>query len=122
MMSNCYIPAPSDPRVIMENDQESRPVACSLGRADLAQRAQRWDDLATRALSQAARTPHGLRLVFGAGPGVADELQALVGLERGCCGFATWSVRSSEGQVTLEVSADSAEAVTAVRSMFASLG
>jgi hypothetical protein len=106
----------------MENAQESPPVACSLGRADLAGRVQRWDDLAARALSQAARTPRGLRLVFTAGPGVADELQALAGLERDCCGFATWSVRTSGGQVTLEVSADSEEAVTAVQSMFASLG
>jgi hypothetical protein len=111
----------SNSRVTMENDQESRPVACSLGRADLARRAQRWDDLAARALSQASRTPHGLRLVFGAGPGVADELQALVALERECCGFATWSVRASGGQLTLEVSGDSEEAVTAVQSLFTSL-
>jgi hypothetical protein len=105
----------------MENDQESRPVACSLGRGDLARRAQRWDDLAARALSQASHTPHGLRLVFGAGPGVADELRALVALERDCCGFATWSVRASSGQLTLEVSGDSEEAVTAVQSLFTSL-
>jgi hypothetical protein len=111
----------SNSRVTMGNDQEFRPVACSLGRADLARRTQRWDDLAARALSQASRTPHGLRLVFGAGPGVADELQALVALERECCGFATWSVRASGGQLTLEVSGDSEEAVTAVQSLFTSL-
>jgi hypothetical protein len=105
----------------MENDDESRPVACSLGHADLARRAQRWDDLAARSLSQASPTPHGQRLVFAAGPGVADELQALVALERECCGFATWSVRASGGQLTLEVSGDSEEAVTAVQSLFTSL-
>jgi hypothetical protein len=105
----------------MENDQESRPVACSLGRADLAQRTQRWDDLAARALSRMSRTPHGLQLVFGAGPGVADELQALVALERDCCGFATWSVRAGGGQLTLEISGDGEQAVTAVQSLFTSL-
>jgi hypothetical protein len=105
----------------MENDQESRPVACSLGRADLARRAQRWDDLRARSLSRSSPTPHGVRLVFGAGPGVSDELQALVALERDCCGFATWTVHASGGQLTLEVSGDSEEAVTAVRSLFTSL-
>jgi hypothetical protein len=106
----------------MENDQESRPVACSLEHADQARRAQRWDDLAARALSRSSRTPHGLRLVFGAGPGVADELQALVALERECCGFATWSVRAGGGQLALEVSGDSEAAITAVQALFTSLG
>jgi hypothetical protein len=106
----------------MENDQGSPPVACSLGQADLAQRARRWKVLAARALSQVSRTRQGLRLVFDTGPGVAGELQELVAAERECCAFATWSVRPGSGHLTLEVTGDSEEAVAAVRSMFSALG
>jgi hypothetical protein len=103
----------------MEN--ESPPVACSLGQADLAQRADRWQALSSCALSKASRTERGVRLVFGAGPGVADELEALAALERECCAFATWSVRAEGGELALEVSGDGEEAVTAVQSMFTAL-
>jgi hypothetical protein len=103
----------------MEN--ESPPVACSLGQADLAQRADRWRALTSSALSSASRTERGVRLVFDAGPGVAGELEALAALERDCCAFATWSVRADGGQLTLEVSGDSETAAAAVQSMFAAL-
>ncbi len=107
------------PDASMEN--ESPPVACSLGQSDLAQRTERWQALTSSALSAASRTERGVRLVFGAGPGVAVELDALVTLERECCAFATWSVRAEGGEVTLEVSGEGQEAVTAVQSMFAAL-
>ncbi len=106
----------------MEHDQESPPVACSLGQGDLAQRAERWQALAALALSQVSRTERGVRLVFRADPGVADELRALAALERECCAFATWSVRPDGGQLILEVSGDGEAAATAARSLFASLG
>jgi hypothetical protein len=103
-------------------NDEPPPVACSLGQSDLAGRAGRWRTLAGRALSRVSPTPHGLLLVFGAAPGVADELEALAALERDCCAFATWSVRADGGEITLEVSGDGDEAVTAIQSMFAALG
>ena len=104
----------------MEN--ESVPVACSLGQADLAGRAERWRALAGRALSRVSPTPHGLLLVFDPGPGVAGELEALAALERDCCAFATWSVRASGGEITLEVSGGGEQEIASVRSMFATLG
>jgi hypothetical protein len=104
----------------MEN--EPPPVACSLGQADLARRADRWRALAGRALLRVSPTPRGLLLVFGAGPGVADELEALAALERDCCAFATWSLRADGSEITLEVSGDGDEAVGTIQSMFAALG
>ena len=102
-------------------EDESLPVACSLGQADLAGRADRWRALAGHALSRVSATPRGLLLVFGAGPGVAAELEALAALERDCCAFATWSVRADDGEILLEVSGDGESAVTAIQSMFAAL-
>jgi hypothetical protein len=107
------------PDTAVEN--ESPPVACSLGQSGLAQRTERWQALYARALSQKSATRRGLRLVFDARPGVADELEALAALERECCAFATWSVRAEDAELTLEISGDSEEAVAAVRSMFATL-
>jgi hypothetical protein len=92
-------------------------LACTLGREDRVQRAARWATLAARALQQASRTERGLRLVFGVGPGVEGELRSLVELERECCAFAEWSVRPAGGQLTVEVSADTKEAVTAVQAL-----
>ena len=99
----------------------SPPVACSLNQTNLADRAARWQALAARALRQAAPTQDGVRLVFAPGPGVADELEALVALERECCAFAAWSVHAAPGELTLDVTADAEEAVTAVRSLFPAL-
>jgi hypothetical protein len=103
-------------------EDESAPVACSLGQGDLAERTARWQTLAARALRQAAPTQDGVRLVFTADPGVADELESLVALERGCCAFAAWSVQVGPARLTLDVTADGEEAVTAVRSLFPGLG
>jgi len=102
-------------------ESEAPPVACSLGQSDLARRADRWQALTSSALSNASRTESGVRLVFDAAPGVADELEALAALERDCCAFATWSLRADGSEVTLEVSGDGEAAVTAIQSMFAAL-
>jgi hypothetical protein len=100
----------------------SPPVACSLNQTNLAERTARWQALTARALRQTVPTSDGMRLVFAAGPGVVDELESLAALERDCCAFAAWSVRADAGDVTLNVTGDSEEAVTAVRSLFPALG
>jgi hypothetical protein len=71
-----------------------------------------------RALDQRSPTERGLRLVFDAGPGVAEELSSLVDLERECCAYAAWSVRPGGGQLILDATADSHEAATAIQAMF----
>jgi len=102
------------------SDQGS-PVACTLGTGDRAQRAARWEALTARALQEASRTERGLRLVFGADPGVEDELRSLVALERECCAFAQWSVSAAGRRLTLEVGGDSEEAVAAAQALFPAL-
>lgn len=56
-----------------------------------------------------------------AGPEVAAELDELAELERDCCAFASWSVRSAGDTLVLDVSADGEVAVAAVHAMFDSL-
>jgi hypothetical protein len=98
------------------------PVACTLGAGDLAGRLARWQAVAARAAGQRSVTGHGVRLSFTAGPGVAAELRDLAALEADCCAFATWTVREHNGQVLVDVTGDSPEAITAVHDMFAAYG
>jgi len=102
----------------VDGDHATPVVACSLGTGDRTRRAARWKALTAHALAEASPAGRGLRLAFDAGPGVAEELNSLVGLERECCGFAAWSVRPGGGQLILEVTGDSREAVTAIQAMF----
>jgi hypothetical protein len=52
---------------------------------------------------------------------VADELRSLAALERDCCAFAAWAVQEHGAELALDVTADGADAVAAVRSLFAAL-
>ncbi len=99
----------------------SRRVACSLHQGDLAERRDRWLELARRAAIEAVTTSNGLRLLFGAEPGVEAELRQLAELERDCCAFADWSVRARGNEVVLDVTADSEEGIAAVQAMFGRL-
>ena len=68
-----------------------------------------------RALTGRDETADGLRLSFR--PEAEAELRALVAIETGCCGWATWTMEAAAGAVVLDVrSAD--EGVAALRSMF----
>jgi hypothetical protein len=102
----------------MDDDHGSAPVACTLAADDLARRAARWEALTGRSLMRATRTDSGLRLVFRAGLGVADELRDLAATERECCAFANWSVHEHGTELTLDVTADGADAIAAVQSLF----
>jgi hypothetical protein len=103
----------------MENDHAPAPLACSLGKSDRMQRAERWKALVAGAIRQQSQTRRGVRLAFADDPGVADELNELAALERDCCAFATWSVSRADGQVVLDVSGDSEQAAAAVQAMLA---
>jgi hypothetical protein len=102
----------------MTRDKEPVPIACSLTDADLAVRRDRWLELARREGVQVASTGNGLRLAFPAAPGVEGELRQLAELERDCCAFADWSVRSGSGEVVLDVTAESELGIGAVQEMF----
>ncbi len=68
-----------------------------------------------------SRTSSGQRLAFRAGQEVADELEELAALERGCCSFATWSVDRTGDQLILDISAAGQEGAEAVHALFADL-
>lgn len=105
----------------IEETVSERPVACSLGRADLATQASRWERLAARAMTRRTETADGLRINFRPGPGVEDELRELVAVENDCCQWASWAVQSMDGAVVLAVRSRGA-GVTALRTMFADFG
>jgi hypothetical protein len=93
------------------------PIACSLTTADLAKQARRWKSVARRAMAGRIRTADGVRLRFTPGPGIEEELHALVAVEKECCPWAEWTVHSAADQLTLDVRS-AGEGVAAVHSMF----
>lgn len=84
------------------------PVACVLTLAALAAQSGRWERLIARAMAGRTEAPDGLRITFRPGPGVETELRELVSIENQCCAWATWTVRTESGQLTLDVRATGA--------------
>ncbi|TMM01074.1 MAG: hypothetical protein E6G02_13075 [Actinobacteria bacterium] len=104
-----------------QEHQRSAPIACSLTKADLANRQECWRQLWQRAAVNAVTTINGLQLLFRAAPDVEAELRQLAELERACCAFADWSVRARGKNLVLEVSAPTEEGITAVQAMLGKL-
>jgi hypothetical protein len=96
------------------------PIACALTSAGLAEQAGRWERLAARAMTGRSRTAHGLRIWFSPGPGVEEELHALVAVENECCPWAAWTVETSPARVMLDVRSAGA-GVAVLRGMFSGL-
>ncbi len=79
-------------------------MACSLGAADMAERAGEWTDM----LSQATdRRPvsGGVSITFPAEAALIGRLADLAVREQRCCAFMTFAVIIAGGRVTLEVRA-----------------
>jgi hypothetical protein len=104
-----------------QEHQRSAPVACSLAKAEFADRQERWRQLWQRAAVNAVTTSNGLRLLFRAAPGVEAELRQLAELERDCCAFSDWSVQISGEELVLDATAPTQEGITAVQAMFGKL-
>jgi hypothetical protein len=102
----------------MQNESGREVVACALGQEALAERRLRWDALGARAGIDIVASDSGLRLIYRADNEVEQELRELAALERECCAFADWSVRSSDGQVVLDIRGESDVAIAAVQEMF----
>ena len=92
-------------------------VACTLGASDFKEQAHRWTALRQRAERRQVETAAGKRIYFAAEDGVAEELSALVAVERDCCAWASWTVEREADDVVLEI-ASSGEGVPAIRRMF----
>jgi len=92
-------------------------VACTLGASDLTEQARRWTELRRRSERRQAETPAGKRIYFAAADGVAEQLGALVAVERECCAWASWTVEPEGDEVVLDI-ASTGEGVAAIRQMF----
>ncbi len=103
-----------------EQNGDPVPVACTLTSADLAAQSDRWEQLATRAMTGRAETAHGLRLFFRPGPGAEEELRALVAVENDCCPWADWTVETNDEQIVLNVHSI-AEGIATLHGMFTNL-
>jgi hypothetical protein len=86
-------------------------IACTLTGSDLDAQARRWRVLP---LLEREETEDGLRVTFARGPGVPDELRALVAVENDCCRWARWEI---EDGVVL-VATSSGHGVPTLHGMF----
>ncbi len=102
------------------HDPGSAPVACALSSPDLAAQAARWQRLAERAMTGRHDTDDGVRICFRPGPGVEEELHALVAAESECCAWASWTVQARPGELVLAV-ASAGEGITALHGMVTGL-
>lgn len=92
-------------------------IACELTPNDLGRQHQSWRALADTALRARAATPDGVRLEFDAEHATAHALLDLVSTERGCCGWATWTVTSTASSTVVDVAAPG-DGSAALRAMF----
>ncbi|HEX6475938.1 MAG TPA: hypothetical protein VF005_01590, partial [Acidimicrobiales bacterium] len=69
--------------------EPTRPFPCELSEPDLDERAKEWRALRPLVLSR-ARTADGYRVTFEFA--ALERVERLAAAERGCCGWATWSV------------------------------
>jgi len=103
-----------------EQNGDPAPVACTLTAAGLAAQSDRWERLATRAMTGRAETAHGLRVFFRAEPDVEEELRALVAVENECCAWADWTVETNDEQIVLNVHSIT-EGIATLHGMFTNL-
>jgi hypothetical protein len=104
----------------MADPRDAQPVACTLTESEGVTQRERWLRLAAASFVGRTATATGLRLVFRAGGGVEDELQALVAVERACCAWAEWEVRRAADDLVLEIRS-TGEGVATLHGMFTAL-
>jgi hypothetical protein len=80
--------------------------ACSLTGADLATRVHRWQSLAGSSLLAREATDAGVRLAFRPDRAVVHDLVDLLDGERGCCGWAQWSLTSTGERAVVEATTE----------------
>jgi hypothetical protein len=96
------------------------PVACTLNAADQSEQVQRWTRLIETAALARSHTPGGIELRF-ADPDddIREELAALVAVERECCAWAHWTIRTAPGgDLVLQATAATEQGAAALRAMF----
>jgi hypothetical protein len=94
-----------------------KPIACTLGLANLATVARRWRALREEAGLARNETATGLRLDFEASETVAAELRELVAIEGECCAWADWRVERAGAELHVHVTS-AGDGIEAARGMF----
>ena len=96
------------------------PIACTLTSDDLAKQRDSWHELASTSFVARDETHDGLRLVFRRDPGVAEQLERLLAVERDCCAWADWRLETAESGVVVDV-CSRGDGVAALHTMFTTL-
>jgi hypothetical protein len=104
-----------------DTEADVTPIACTLTADDLAKLRDRWHELASTAFVAREKTHDGLRLVFRPDPGVAEQLERLIAVERECCAWADWRLESADSGVVVDV-CSRGDGVAALHTMFTTLG
>jgi len=92
-------------------------IACKLNDDDRGTRRERWLTFGDEALGRVGETDEGLRITFRWSPQNERELHELAELERECCAFATWTVRTGDGRLLLDIQGEG-DAVPVIHGMF----
>lgn len=80
------------------------PIACSLDSGDIPARLAEWRALAGRAQGHEP-IAGGTRLRFAPEPTLAATAADLAAREQGCCGFFTFTLTITAGDLMLDVTA-----------------
>ena len=80
------------------------PNTCSLDSAGQEKRFGEFAELASVALVEAVRTPHGARLLLRHDDSVQARLGRLIEAERRCCSFLEFAVDIGDAGIRVEVS------------------
>jgi arsenate reductase (thioredoxin) len=84
----------------------SKGFSCRLDERDRSEQAERWRDQRAFVVSS-VRSESGFRVTFD--PTCRDDLDALVAIERVCCGWADWSLTTATEVIVLEVTGPARE-------------
>lgn len=84
----------------------AEPIACTLTSVEQLRRRERWRRLRDAGNAIRIETPTGLHIEFMHSDAVERELRELAELERDCCAFARWQVRTDGGRIALEIDAE----------------
>jgi hypothetical protein len=95
-----------------------QPIACTLNRADYAERTQDTAALARRALRSREPIPDGTRLTFEASSDTERQLRDVVAAEARCCAFLRMDLQPAEDALVLEITGP-AEAEPIIAELFA---
>jgi hypothetical protein len=79
-------------------------TTCSLDSAGQEKRFGEFAELASVALVEAVRTPHGARLLLRRDDSVLASLGSLIEAERRCCSFLEFRVEAGDPGLWVEVS------------------